>query len=448
MTATRAAIPGASSNAAGGVSKGRRLYALGLMTMVYFFYLMDRNAVVITQELFKAEFQLSDTQVGLVTGILYGGAYAIVGLPIGWLIQRTHRVRLLSLLVGVWSGVTLLCGLANQFWHLAVARILVGGAESGGAPVSLSILYPMFSQNRRATVSSIFFAGAGLGVVVSFMAGGFLAGAYGWRSVFLFYGAPGLLLALLILLTIPEPLRSEAEIAMPRTSLWRDLKTLLSDRDLLPVYLGAMLFSCSNAGIGVWMVSFMIRVHDFTLPQAGATVSITLGVCGTIGSLAIGILADRFERARSGGLLLLMAMAALFNGLTGIAAALAGSPTLAIFFFALWGATSIAYSGPSNAAIAELAPPRLIGLAFGLFAILCNLVGSGLGPLFVGAVSDVFHARLGDNSVRPSLIAIASTQVLTLAAFLVAAQRWRARARIRAAGLTPPVTTHNGTHHG
>ncbi|MBB3982310.1 putative MFS family arabinose efflux permease [Sphingobium fontiphilum] len=405
-------------------SRNRRLVVLALTTLVYFFYLLDRNAIIVTQELFKAEFGLTDTQVGLATGILYGVAYAVVGIPIGWMIQRTHRVRLLASLVAIWSGVTVLCGMATQFWHLAAARVLVGAAESGGAPVSLSILHPLFGKEKRATVSSLFFAGAGLGVIVSFMAGGYIATHYGWRSVFFIYGAPGLVLALAILLIIPEPPRA-ATRQHDGTGMMRDVWALLKDRRLRPVYVGSILFSSVNAGIGAWLVSFLMRVHELTLPQAGAAVALGLGVFGTAGSLTLAVIADKAEARRPGGLLLVIALCAIANGVAAIAAVAAGTTLVAMIALSLWGITAIAYSGPSNAAIGEMAPPHLTGVAFSLFAVLCNLIGSGLGPLLVGRISDIYLPTMGSDSLRPAMAILAGLQVLAAAAYLVAMSRWR-----------------------
>lgn len=407
------------------ISRRRRLFVLGLTTLVYFFYLLDRNAIIVTQELFKAEFGLTDTQVGLVTGLLYGVAYALVGIPIGWLIQRTHRVRLLALLVSVWSGVTVLCGLATQFWHLAVARMIVGAAESGGAPVSLSILQPMFSKERRATVSSLFFAGAGLGVIVSFLAGGFIAENWGWRAVFFIYGAPGLLLALAIFLFIPELPRAPVDPAQ-RSGILRDAMTLLRDPRLRPIYLGSILFSGVNSGIGAWLVPYLMRVHDFTLPEAGTAVALGLGLFGTVGSLAFGMIADRAEARKTGGLLLVVGLCALANGAAGIFAAVSGGTVAVILALSLWGVTAMAYAGPSNAAIGELTPPHLMGVGFSLFAVLCNLIGAGLGPLIAGQISDAFLPTMGSDSLRPALGLIAALQVLTAAAYFTAMRRSRA----------------------
>ena len=406
------------------VTHKRRLIVLALTFLVYFFYLLDRNAIIVTQELFKQEFALSDTEVGLVTGVIYGVAYAAAGIPIGWLIQRTSKVKLLALLVAVWSGVTVLCGMATQFWHLAAARALVGAAESGGAPVSLSIVQPMFDRSRRALVSSVFFAGAGVGVIVSFLAGGFVAEEFGWRGVFFIYGAPGLLLAVAVLLMAPEPPRVQLDTSI-RSNMFSDALKVIGNRTLMPIYLGAVVSSFVNAGMGAWMVSFLIRVHEFSLPQAGAAIALGMGVFGTAGSLAIGYLADKAEARRTGGLLIVLSICSLANGMAGIAAALAGSPAIAILCLSLWGLTAIAYSGPTNAAIGNLTPPHLLGTGLSMFAVLCNLVGSGLGPLLAGRISDGFAASMESDSLRPAMVAIACFQIVAMGAFLLAARRQR-----------------------
>jgi predicted MFS family arabinose efflux permease len=138
----------------------RRAYVLALFSLLYCVYMLDRNAALVTQELIKEDFALSDSEVGLVVGTLWGVSYALAGLPLGFMTDRVHRVRLLSALVAIWSGLTGLCALATSFWHLALARIGVGAAEAGGSPLSASILSDMFPPERRASALAIFYAGA------------------------------------------------------------------------------------------------------------------------------------------------------------------------------------------------------------------------------------------------------------------------------------------------
>jgi len=405
----------------------RPTYTLALLTGVYFFYLLDRNAVLVTQELFKAEFHLSDTQVGLATGLSYGVCYALVGLPMGFLIDRTNRSRLLATLVAIWSGVTVLCVLAGQFWHLAVSRAIIGGAESGGSPASLSILSDLYPPERRATVSSIFFAGAGVGGIISFLVGGYIAQHFGWRAVFFVYGAPGLLLAVLIWFTVAEPQRRAITDASVARGFWTTSLGLIRDRGLLPIYCGSVLYTLSMSGVGSWMVPYLMRVHHLPVAMASVTVALAFGLLATLGSIAFGFASDWFERRRKGGMLTALAFAALFNGVAGIALALSQNFPLALLCFALWGVSALVYSGPANAAIAGIAPERARGTGFALFAVLCNLIGSGLGPLLTGVLSDRLALVLGTRSISAAIGMLAAVQIGATVAFLLAARRWRAR---------------------
>lgn len=408
----------------------RPAYTLALLTCVYFFYLLDRNAVLVTQELFKAEFHLSDTQVGLATGLSYGVFYALVGLPLGFVIDRTNRSRLLGALVAIWSGVTMLCALAGQFWHLAVSRAIVGAAESGGSPTSLSILSDLYPPEKRATVSSIFFAGAGVGGIVSFLVGGYIAQHFGWRAVFFVYGAPGLLLAALIWLTVPEPKRRAITDTSVARGFWTTARGLIQDRALLPVYCGSVLYTLSMSGVGSWMVPYLMRVHHLPVATAGVTVALAFGLLATLGSIGFGFASDWFERKRKGGMLTALAIAALFNGGAGIALAVSQYFPVALACFALWGVSALVYSGPANAGIAGLAPERARGVGFALFAVLCNLIGSGLGPLLTGLLSDWLAPALGARSISAAIGALATVQLGAAVAFFLAARQWRARQQI------------------
>ena len=321
----------------------------------------------------------------------------------------------------------MLCALAGQFWHLAVSRAIVGAAESGGSPTSLSILSDLYPPERRATVSSIFFAGAGVGGIVSFLLGGYIAQHFGWRAVFIVYGAPGLLLAVLIWFTVAEPRRRAIADASVARGFWPTSLSLIRDRALLAIYCGSVLYTLSMSGVGSWMVPYLMRVHHLSVATAGVTVALAFGLLATLGSIAFGFASDWLEQKRKGGMLTALAIAALFNGAAGIALALSQNFSLALVFFALWGMSALVYSGPANAAIAGIAPERARGIGFALFAVLCNLIGSGLGPLLTGALSDWLAPVLGGRSISAAIGVLASVQIGAAIAFFLAAHKWRGR---------------------
>jgi len=410
----------------GAASGARRGYVLVLLSGVYFFYQLDRNALLVTQELVKHEFGLSDTQLGLLSGLLYGVSYGLAGLPLGYLVGRIDRRRLLALIVALWSGMTMLSGLAARYWQLAAARLVVGAAESGGTPAALSILSDLYPPQRRAAITSLFYAGGGLGGMVTFLGGGAIAAHWGWRAVFLIYGLPGLVLALLIATTTRDPPRRSLPVQAPLHPA-RAILILLGDPALLAVLVGSTLFTLSMAGFGSWMIPYFMRVQHLTIAQAGIAVALGLSLLSMAGTILFGFIADAGERRWRGGLLLLLAFATLLNGLTGIGVALSAALVPALICFAIWGATSLVCAGCANAAIAELAPDHARGLGFALYAVLCNLLGAGLGPLFSGMISDAFQPTLGDGSIRPAIGALAAVQLLATLAFVRAALLWRIR---------------------
>jgi len=363
-------------------------YVLTLLSTVYFLYLLDRTAIMITQELIKAEFRLSDTQMGLLIGAVYGISYGLAGLPIGWLVDRLKRRNMLVFILSVWSGLTAACGLSSSYLHLLIVRVGVGATEAGGAPTSLSILSDLYPPERRATVSSIFFSGTNVGMIVSFFVGGLVAREFGWRAVFLLYGLPGLLLALVILLTVREPVRHGRPVAIERREgILRSAARVLSTPYAGGIYIGSVLYSASTAAFGGWMIAFLMRTHHLDVATAGTIIAATLGVCGIVGTVAVGILADRARARGVGGPMLVVGGTAFVSLLAATVALHAADLRIVVAALAVYGLTVSAYAGPTVATLSHVVAPINRGMAFALYTLLANLVG-GMGPLIVGMISD------------------------------------------------------------
>jgi len=249
---------------------------LGLLTSVYFLYLLDRNALLVTQEMVKAEFHLSDTQMGLLIGAFYGISYGLAGLPIGWLVDRVNRRNLLVVILSIWSGLTALCGLSGAYWHLILARIGVGASESGGSPTSLSIISDIFPPERRVSAISTFYAGTSFGLVVSYFLGGYVAKEFGWRAVFLLYGVPGLLLALVILLVVREPERRRHD-EQAQGGVFKAALDVLRTPLAAPIYVGSTLFCTSVSATAGWLMAFLMRERGVDIATGGLIMAITVG---------------------------------------------------------------------------------------------------------------------------------------------------------------------------
>lgn len=406
-------------------SRGYRIYAVTLLVLVYFFYMVDRQAIVISQELIKAEFGISDTAMGVVTGTIYGLAYALAGIPLGWAADRVNRKKLLAGLVGLWSALTAICGISSSYFHLGLARLGIGAAEAGGAPAALSILSGMFPPSRHATVSSIFFAGSGLGAIASFMAGGYIADHYGWRAVFVLYGIPGILLAILILLTIREPAR-EVDIGQGgRSHPLRDLWDTIRSPGLTPLYLATAFSTLSVTGIWTWMVPFFLRVHHLDLATTGMVVALGAGLFSTVGMILTSVLSDRLRSLTLAGPMLVIMAGSLVHLVLGLLVLSSHSLTFAVIGLCGMGATMLVNVGPTNAVISEAAPAHARGLGFALFTFVSNVIGSGLGPLAVGLLSD----RLGGtgDALRYAMMIVLLSQIAAIGCY------WRVSRSVRAA---------------
>src|SRR5690606_9272996 len=188
------------------VAKGA-WYTLIVLTLVYVSNSIDRTVMSILIEPVKAEFQLSDSQLGVLTGLAFGLTYALAGLPMGWLIDRVNRTKLLAAVVAIWSVCTSICGFAQSYPALVMARLAVGASESAAAPTAMSMIADLFPKERRSTAMGIFWTSTAFGTARSLLLGGVIAAIYGWRAAFFVAGVPGLILAVLIFLTVREPAR-------------------------------------------------------------------------------------------------------------------------------------------------------------------------------------------------------------------------------------------------
>lgn len=404
-----------------------RAYVLVLLTAATFFYQLDRNVMYLTQELIKAEFQLTDTQLGVLTGLAYGLANGLAGLPMGWLVDRVNRARLLAGCVGVWSAMTALCGVVTTFPQFFLARVGVGLAESGGTPNSLSIVSDLYAPERRASKIGIISAGYSIGTVVSALAGAHIADQFGWRAAFLFYGAPGLILGLIMFLTLREPRRVRAAGQTPISGreVLRSAGWLLRQPGLRMIYLATALTSMVSTGVFSWWTSFMMRVHHLDLPTVGLVNTFGPGLFGVAGMLGAGLVADWARRRSPGGPLMVVAATSAISFAAGAVALLTPSTAVMIGALCVAGATMGAYIGPGNAAVSELAPAHLRGLAFSIPVVITNLVGAALGPFVVGLLSDFAHSAF--PQVQPLRSAMFTVMLLQIPVTLIYFQAGRAR---------------------
>ena len=406
-----------------------RYYVLALLTLGYVFNFVDRQVMTILIEPIKAEFGATDTQMGVLSGLAFALFYATLGLPVARLADRWSRTKVLSISMTTWSAVTALCATATGFWHLALLRVGVGIGEAGGTPPSQSLLADYFAPERRAFAQGILATAPNIGILVGLFGGALIAEAFGWRTVFLVFGIPGVVLALLIYLTVREP----EKVARPEQdlNLWVALKGILALPSFKMITLGVGFTGISGYGLGVWSPSFLVRVHDMSLVDAGLYLGLIGVFGGGLGTISSGLMVDALAK-RDKRWQMWVPMIGIFLSLpTQLAFLLwpvehrliVGGADLpfALIFMGLSAIFASFWIAPSYAAVQNLVPQYWRTQASAMMLLAINLLGMGLGPLLVGVFSDMFIAT-GNESVRYGLAVVVSLSLVGAIAYALGAK--------------------------
>lgn len=419
-----------------------RRFTLLLLTLIGTVQFFDRALMVVVMEPIKLEFGLRDAQLGLLSGFSYAAAFALAGLPLGWLADRVNRQRLLGGLLLGWSLLVALGGQASSFITLVATRVGVGAMDAGGQPCSVSMIADLYPRERRAGAVAVFYAGVPLGMAGGFMGGAMIAAHYGWRYSFLVAGALGLVLTLLLLVLVREPVRgasepgaSAAHVPEPAPSMRETLAFMRGQRSLRLLVLGSVLASASSSAMMSWIGSLLIRTHGLDLQTVGLLTAICMGGFGALGTLAFGWGCDRLGARDMRWQFRLMAGAALSITLLGTAVALLPTVAAVAVALALFAACVAGLNGPTYALSQSLVLPRMRGVSMSVLVVLINLVGVGVGPTVAGILSDLFAARFGAESVRWAMVCVMLASLPAVLLFLRASVTVRADlARVDEAG--------------
>jgi MFS family permease len=410
-----------------------RYYVLGVLLLVFVLHHVDRNILLVLLEPIRREFGLSDTQLGALSGIAYALPFALAGIPLGTLADRVTRTRLLSLFVLVWSAFTALAGFSQGFLMLLATRAAVGTAEAGAPPTMLSLISDTFPAHSRPTALSILFSGPLIGLLLGSLLGGAAAAAFGWRGALWLVAAPGILLALLVVLTVREPPRGSFEAATEgpgcaegtrsAASLRTVLQFALGHAGIRAAALGMVLASVVSIGIASWIPAFLMRTHGLPVQKAGAATALSIGLAGGLGTLSTAWIAARYAQGRPEKLLRLCGVALAVSVPMGVMGAASAFTTGSVAYLALWSFAGTMFIGPGHSLYLGWAPPRMRGTLAAIVIVTSNLVGAGIGPQLVGAISDVLR-RSGDTQALPhALVCLAIFGLVPSMLFLRASRR-------------------------
>lgn len=374
------------------LSRRYRARFLALLLAVCTLTFMDRAVLSAVAQPLKLELGFSDFQLGLLQGLSFALLYATMGVPIGRLAERHSRLLILAVSITVFSVATLLCGLASGFLQLFILRMTVGVGEAGFMSPTSSLVADHYPGEQRASALSIIMLGSPIGNAIGAMAGGWIADVWGWRTAFIAMGAPGIVIAALLLILLREPPRGLAEGA-PRQkqapeSFGLVLRTVFAKQTYRHLLAAATLATLGLVGIGQFQMLFFIRTHQLSLTEAGIIQGLSVFVALSLGTLIGGFGSDwAAKRDRRWSLWMPaigVTLAAAFYAFGFLNASL----PVSIGALLMGGLSLFLFYTPTYATAQNLVGPRMRATTVAIIAMCCGLVGSGVGPTLVGFASD------------------------------------------------------------
>ena len=404
-------------------------YVLGLLFLAYVVNFIDRQILSILLEPIKEEFGVSDTAMGFLTGTAFAIFYAAAGIPIARWADGWVRRSIIALGLAVWSGFTAASGLARSFAQLAAARIGVGVGEAALSPPAHSLLADYFPPERRATALGIYSMGIHVGILFGLTLGGMLEEAFGWRRAFFVVGLPGLVLALIVRLTVREPVRGATErrstvsenAEIPTAA--EVLRFLWARKSFRHLAFATGLTAFSGYAFATWGPTFLRRVHEMGGAEAGRSLGLAIGLSGAIGSVLAGVIADRLSRRDVRWYLWVPAVAAIGPLPFMLFFYFHGDPNLGLMVLFPGLMLGAMWQGPVFSIVQSMAPLRMRSVASAILLFIINMIGLALGPQAVGLLNDTVFASHGEEAIRYSMAWVGGVMgVWALVHFLLASR--------------------------
>lgn len=380
----------------------------------------QRMLLAVLLPLIKTDLTLTDTQLGLLMGGLFGVCYALAAIPLARAADRVGRSLWLTGSLAVWSCITAGMGLAQSFAHLVVARIGMGLAEAPAIPCSHSLIADHVPESRRALAFSIHSLGGVMGISAALALGGALGQTIGWRYTFALLGLPGVLIAALLLFTLREDSRPREQGEDAGHNLAASLRTLMREPFYLLV-LGAICISVVvEFGLNQWLPTFYVRQFGMDMEEVGYRYGFVVAAGGLPGGLFGGLLCDRLMRRDRRWVVWMPAGMYALAIPVGLAMLLAASAEVALVLNGIYGFLIYSTSGCFWAACLLLAPPALRSIASATALTVSSVTGLTLGPIIVGLLSDGMMAAHGQESLRIALLSLEIVAIFVVISLLVA----------------------------
>lgn len=387
------------------VVSSRRGLTLGLLVTVAILSYVDRQVFTLFQDDIKAELNLDDAQLGLLTGLAFAAFYALAAFPIARYADRGDRRLVIAVCVSIWSAATALSAFTYNFWQMLLARIGLAAAEAGAGPAGLSLLTEIFPKDRRTTIISVMLAANAVGMSGGLALSGWLSQWFSWRAVFIIVGLPGILVGILVYLLAAEPRRRGGVQPTPvrQSSVREVLRTMASNPSLR--WVGLLLCTVPVCGFALilWGASFFLRVHQMDKTETGFWLGGAMAVGLVVGNLVAGWVSDRFGKAnpRFNGWFAGMGLLAAWP--FGLLFALSNNAYVALACFVVVKFMMTLHLGPIIALSFSQVPEQMRAMTSATINMFIGLAGVGLGGTLAGILSRHFTPEYGVLSLQPAL---------------------------------------------
>lgn len=407
MTAASASGEGEAQSQITGFGTSRyRSYVLSALTLIYIMNFVDRGLLAVVGPDLVPDLGISDTQFGLLTGFGFALLYTFVGIPLARFADVAHRVWIMTVCVALWSLMTVLCGLATEvtvgsitigaFWILLMCRVGVGIGEAGCTPPANSLIADYYAPRDRSQALGVYSMGVTLGTMVANLIGGWVTDAFDWRTAFFVVGAPGLLIAVVFKLTVREPPRGYTDPASTESKERVELREAIRELTTKPAFWlmtgGATVAAFCGYGISSFQSLFLVRTHGITTGEAAIWINAPVALSAAVGTFATGWLATRVYLKHPGAIAWIPAMGLALSIPFYLFAFTTQSLILAAAGLIVGGFVKYGYITAQYTIGQGVVSMRVRAMATAVMLFVVNLVGYGFGPLFIGAISDVFFA--------------------------------------------------------
>ena len=393
---------------------------LALLLLAYILNFLDRQILGILAQPIKADLKLSDTEFGAIGGLAFALLYSVLGIPLALIADRTSRSKVIAASLAVWSGFTALCGTATGYWQLFLYRLGVGVGEAGGVAPSYALIADYFPPERRARALAIFSLGVPLGLAGGTMAGAYIANSVDWRAAFIVMGVIGLLLAPILAYVVRDKPRATVRSEVKLGEVFR---VLARKPSFWLMAFAASMSSLCGYGLALWTPSVLMRSFGLDIIDTANFLASLIFIGGCAGVFAGGWFADRLGQADRRWFAWLPAIAWLVAGPMFIAGFLSPSLTLAWFLLLIPNALNILWLGPVTTAVQNLVAQPQRATASASFLLINNFIGLGLGPLFIGGLSDALTSTYGVEALRYAAVSTTLFYIAAGVMMLFAARR-------------------------